>query len=91
MKTEKLQQIILNIYTELYEHSEPKGDFKSLMKNAEINELGQKIIPFNDYTIDYKTSEDIIKKHSKGLSKYHKAQIRFQVMLGVSPKYKNVI
>lgn len=90
MKTEKLIQKVMDIYTEMYAKSEPSADFNELMKNAEINELGQKVINFNDYILDAKVGDEIIRKHCRWLREYDKKQISFSVLLGCSPKYKNV-
>ena len=90
MKTEKLKQKVLDIYTEMYAQATPSADFNELMKNAEINELGQKVINFNDYILDAKIGDEIIRKHCRWLREYDKKQISFAVHLGVSPKYKNV-
>ena len=37
-----------NIYTELYALSDPPVSWDYLIESAELNERGQKIIPFND-------------------------------------------
>ena len=58
------------------------------MKNAEINELGQKVINFNDYILDAKVGDEIIRKHCRWLRKWDKKAIMFEVYLGASPKFK---
>lgn len=90
MKTEKLKQKALDIYTEMYAKSEPSADFNKLLENAEINELGQKVINFNDYILDAKIGDEIIRKHCRWLREYDKKAIKFNVLLGASPRYKNV-
>lgn len=90
MKTEKLLQKVMDIYTDMYAQATPSADFTELEKNAEINEIGQKIIPFNDYILDAKIGDEIIRKHCRWLRKYDKEQISVAVHLGVSPKYKNI-
>lgn len=90
MKTEKLLQKVINIYTEMYAQATPPADFNELLENAEINELGQKVINFNDYILDAKVGDEIIRKHCRWLREYDKKQISFYVLLGCSPKYKNV-
>lgn len=86
----KLQEIILNIYRELYENASPKANFDELLENAELNELGQKIIPFNNYAISEDKMQEIVEKHlnSKRLNKMEKKMISVQVYLGVSPKFE---
>ena len=88
MTTEKLIQKVMNIYTEMYAQATPSADFNELMKNAEINELGQKVINFNDYILDAKVGDEIIRKHCRWLRNYDKKAIMFEVYLGASPKFK---
>jgi len=90
MKTEKLLQKVMDIYSEMYAKSEPSADFNKLLENAELNEQGQKIIPFNDYILDAKIGDEIIRKHCRWLREYDKKRISVAVLLGASPKYKNV-
>jgi len=88
MKTEKLKQKVLDIYTEMYAQATPPANFQDLMDNAEINERGQKVIPYNDYTLDAKIGDEIIRKHCRWLRKRDKKAIEFEIYLGVSPKFK---
>ena len=90
MKTEKLLQKVLDIYTEMYAQATPPANFSELLENAEINELGQKVINFNDYILDAKVGDEIIRKHCRWLRDFDKKAIMFSVYLGVSPKYKNI-
>lgn len=89
MKTEKLKQKVFDIYRDMYAQAEPKADFYKLLEDAEVNKLGQKVIPFSDYILDAKIGEAIIKKHCRWLREYDKKQISVAVNLGASPKYKN--
>jgi hypothetical protein len=86
----KLDQALLECYTLLYAASEPKGDFQALMDNSEKNELGQKVIPMDDYEIDCETMEEIvnltIKKYK--LKGFRIQQFRNTIYLGCSPKTK---
>ena len=88
MTTEKLIQKVMNIYTEMYAQATPSADFNELLENAEINELGQKVIPFNDYILDAKIGDEIIRKHCRWLRDWDKKVIEFNVYLGCMPKYK---
>lgn len=90
MKETKEQEIIWNIYKDLYANSEPPCDFDKLVENAEINELGQKVIHFLDYEISQKEYEEIVERNLKNqrLTKLKKQAIRNSVALGVSPKFK---
>ena len=86
----KLEKIVLDIYRELYENSEPKADFDHLMKTSPLNEFNQIDIPFMDYEIDQDIMDNIIEKHIKRnkISGYNAKQIKTTVYLGCSPKSK---
>ena len=90
MKETKIQKIIWDIYKELYANSEPKTDFDELVKSAEKNEKGEKIIPFENYFIEQELMDKIIEKHlkNKRLTKLAKNAIKVNVYLGVSPAFK---
>jgi hypothetical protein len=86
----KDEEILLNIYRDLYANSEPKGNFDELFKNATINELGQKEIPFMDYEITNSKENEIFKKHlvGKGFTKLKQQSFINTVLLGCSPRTK---
>lgn len=90
MKESKETKIIWQIYREMYAVSNPPADFDELVNSAEKNELGQKVIPFNDYEISEKDFYDIIEKNIKGkrLTKLTQQMIKNTVALGCSPKFK---
>jgi hypothetical protein len=86
----KLEKIILDCYQELYENSTPKGDFKQILENAKFNEMGEKIIPYNDYELDKTVYENIINKYVKKykMDDYTHSVFNFRIYLGCGPKYK---
>ena len=88
-KKSKLEQIVWDIYVDMYANSEPSADFKELVEEAEINEDGRKVIKYNDYIIDQKIADEIIDKHIKSnkLKDYEKKQVKVSIHLGVSPKF----
>lgn len=90
MKETKIQKIIWDIYEELYANSEPKTDFDELVKSAQKNEKGEKIIPFENYFIEQELMDEIIEKHlkNKRLTKLAKNAIKVNVYLGVSSAFK---
>ena len=90
MKETKIQKIIWDIYKELYANSEPKTDFDELVKSAQKNEKGEKIIPFENYFMEQELMDEIIEKHlkNKRLTKLAKNAIKVNVYLGVSPAFK---
>lgn len=86
----KSDQIIWDIYRELYANSEPKADFDELVNAAEINSRGEKIIPFNDYEISEEDFDRIIEEQLKGkrLTKLAKQMVRNTCTIGCAPKFK---
>ena len=90
MKETKIQKIIWDIYEELYANSEPKTDFDELVKSAQKNEKGEKIIPFENYFMEQELMDEIVEKHlkNKRLTKLAKNSIKFNIYLGVSPRSK---
>lgn len=89
-QSEKIDKVMTDIYQELYENSTPKGDFKTMVENAKLNERGQKIIPYNEYEIEEDVFEEIVDRHLKATRfvAYIKKSIRNGVLLGCSPKFK---
>jgi hypothetical protein len=83
-------KILYDIYRDMYANSEPKGDFDELLKNAAINERGEKDIPFLDYEIAEEKVEEIFIKHLRGkkITKLKQHCFRQAVILGCSPKIK---
>ena len=53
------EKIIHEIYRDMFKASTPSGDWDELLKNATINERGEKEIPFMDYEIDKDEMENI--------------------------------
>lgn len=89
MKQNKIDAVLFDCYRELFANSTPKGDFDKLVEEAEINERGQKVIPFDDYVIDEETCRNII---SDMLTR-HKVPKRLHqsfnaaIYLGCSPRF----
>jgi len=86
----KIEDVMTSIYTELYAVSEPSVSWDYLIESAELNEQGQKIIPYNDYQIDESIYEEIVKRHLKELKvpKWRKEAVSRGILLGCSPKFK---
>lgn len=93
-RTNKIHNLVLEIYRELFKQAEPSADFDELLESASINEHGQKVIPFDDYLIDEEVMEETIvnmmKRKNCGmiLKPFEKRSILYNVYLGCSPKYK---
>lgn len=87
MKTKLLQQYVLDCYRELYANATPKADFDELLKNATVNEQGQKEIPFMDYSLSKADFEKITNKYLKKIKPpYYQRAFRMEIFLGVSPR-----
>lgn len=86
----KINDVMTSIYTELYAVSEPSVSWNYLLESAELNEQGQKIIPYNDYQIDESLYNEIVNRHLKEskLPKWRKDVISRGILLGCSPKFK---
>lgn len=91
LKPKKIDEILTEIYVESYKNSTPSGDFNELVKNASLNEHGQKEIPFMNYELEEEMQdmiiESVLKKH-KVKEDYYKRAIRTSIILGCSPKTK---
>lgn len=86
----KEDKAILEAYTLLYKNSTPKASFKKLVKEAKVNEFGQKEIDFMAYSIDINKYEEIIKQV---ITKYKfkgpkERMFRNTIALGCSPTFK---
>ena len=90
MKQDKIEQAILECYTELFANATPYADFNKLMEEASVNEFGQKEIPFMGYEIEEDIAENIIADIIKTYKLRHwtKKAFRTTILLGCSPKFK---
>ena len=82
-----IEKAMTYCYRQSFKKATPSADFDKLVKNAPLNERGQKVINFMDYYLDSESLEKIIEKSIK---KYHinersAAALRFSVLLGCSP------
>jgi len=90
MTDKKFKEILFEMYRRSFAASTPKGDWDELLANAEVNEEGQKIIPFNDYECEIEVMEDIV---NDVLTEYNVrgtdiAIFKYNFYLGCSPKTK---
>jgi hypothetical protein len=87
----KIEDLMHAIYGELYANSTPYADWQELINNAELNEFGQKVIPYDKHEIDKDLYDAIVNKHLKEskLPKWRKEAVSRGILLGCSPKFKN--
>jgi hypothetical protein len=87
---EKMNKALMECYIELYNNSEPKADFELLLKNATIDERGEKVIDFDNYYIDEEIMsgivDNIINKYK--MKSYNKQKFKNTIYLGCSPSTK---
>jgi hypothetical protein len=89
-RSEKEEKILLELYRRSFASSTPKGDFDELMRNATINEFGQKEIPYLDYECEEEVMEEIFESVMKEFKVplIRRKAFRFNFYLGCSPKTK---
>jgi hypothetical protein len=93
LSSKKIDRIINDIYREIYANAEPPADWDKMLAEAEINDRGQKVIPFDDYEITNKKLQEIIDKHmnKNKISKYYRDKFNFEIWLGCSPRTKQEV
>ena len=88
--TAKEEEAMRECYRKLYKASTPSADFDELLKNAIINENGQKVIDYNAHEIcEYEFSEimsDVIKEYK--IRSHRQDLFKNTILLGCSPKFK---
>lgn len=86
----KLYNLVMDCYRELYRESTPSADFDELVKNAPINDDGQKMIDYNAYELDFDKYGEIVEKYIKKgkLSYFEVKGFRFEMALGSGPRTK---
>lgn len=91
LKQERFKEALYEMYRRAYAASEPVGDWDELMKNAETNEQGEKVIPYDDYECEHAVMEQIVEdvfkeyRIRRGLDR---KQLSITFWLGCSPKTK---
>ena len=90
MNSKKIDDAMMDCYRELYKYSNPPADFNELVEDADINEFGQKIIPYNDYVIDRTVLDDIVYRTiiEHKIPKHLRVGFKNTIYLGCSPKSK---
>jgi hypothetical protein len=83
----KTDKLVLDCYRELFKRSEPSVNFDDLLKEAKVNEFGQKEIPFMEYEIDEKVFYEILKKYSNKMVSYKRNLFENTILLGCSPRF----
>jgi hypothetical protein len=91
MTNKNIDKALMHCYRELYANSTPSASFDELLKNATINEQGQKVIAFNDYEIEESKFDEIVEDTIKIYKIKHKIlknSFKNTMLFGCSPKFK---
>lgn len=90
MNTKKTEFVINEIYRRLFANSSPKADWDTLLREAELNEEGAKMIEYYNYSIDKglydKILDDVIKEYNVKPKRIANS-LRNTIHLGCSPKF----
>ena len=86
----KLYNLVMDCYRELYKEATPSADFDELVKNAPINDEGQKMIDYNAYEIDFDKYGEIVEKYIKKgkLTFLEEHGFKIEMFLGSGPRTK---
>ena len=86
----KLYNLVMDCYRELYKEATPSADFDELVKNAPINDNGEKMIDFRAYEVDFDKYGEIVEKYIKKgkLTPREEKGFRFEMFLGSGPMTK---
>jgi hypothetical protein len=85
-----IDKALMHCYRELYANATPSASFDELMKNATVNDRGQKEIQFMDYEIEESIFDEIIADTIKvyKIKPGIKVAFRNTMLFGCSPKFK---
>ena len=83
---EKLWDICMNIYRDMYIYSTPPADFDNLISSG----VTKQPMWFMDYVIDINKSKEILDQHyqKNKLTRYEQRRVSCEIFLGCSPKFK---
>jgi len=91
MTSKSIDKALMHCYRELFANATPSASFDELLKNATINERGQREIPFLDYEIEESKFDEIIDdtiKVYKIKGAILKQSFKNTILFGCSPKFK---
>jgi len=92
MKATKNEEAAMwECYRTLYKASDPPANFDDLMRDAPVNEHGQKVIDYMAYEISMEDYNEIVNetiKEFKIKPKYRADVFRQTMAFGATPKFK---
>ena len=88
-KEQRNYNVVMDTYRALYRASTPSADFDKLVEEAELDEDGRKVIPFENYIVEPSKMDEIIMEQAKKgkLTKHETELLKTQVYLGCSPSF----
>ena len=88
MAKNRLNDIVMEIYRELYANCVNPVNFDLLVAASDVDEQGRKVIPYLDYEIDADLFDEIVTKIMKRhrLKQHQKTIVKWNVYMGCSPK-----
>lgn len=88
--TNNEEKALMECYRRLYREATPSADFDQLVSDAETNERGQKIIPFDEYEIEQDKLDHIINSVMSEfkIKRYRRQVFKTTIYLGCSPRTK---
>lgn len=88
-RVERLKNLVLDTYRELYKNCTTPVDFDELVENATVDEEGKKVIPYDKYYIPKALYNEIVDRNMNKmrLTKQEKTSFRFEMYLGCGPTY----
>lgn len=90
MTYKQLKEILHEYYVELYQKATPPADFDELVKNATIDERGDKAIDMDAYVLDDVIVSEIVDTYIKKYKLKHQylSTFNFHAWLGPIPRSK---
>lgn len=84
-------ELLHELFRRVYRVSSPPANYDELLENAEVNERGQKVIPFDDYECSIDVMEEVLKQFFIDYnitSEWDKRRFSYSYWLGPTPKTK---
>lgn len=86
-RSEKLKDLLMETYRELYANCTTPVSFDYLVENSSKDEQGRVLIPYDKYFIDGKLYDDIVDSNMKKmrLRPYERTKFKISAYLGCGP------
>lgn len=88
MTYQRLEEILHEYYLEVYRRATPSADYDELVRNATINERGDKTIDMDAYVLSEEVMSDIVADYIKRYKLKHQylKTFNFHAWLGPVPR-----